>query len=99
MPNTSTPQTGNNSYDYRNPRNLYLENGITKSTKADMIHVTTCPQCKQNNAILVNNIDFSLWKNQSRHVQDVFTWLTSEEREILITGIHPKCWNEMFSQN
>jgi len=98
MPNTFTPQTGNNSYDYRNPRNLYLENGIIKSTEADMIHVTTCPQCKQNNAILVNNIDFSLWKNQLRHVQDVFTWLDDDQREILQTGIHASCWKKMFPE-
>jgi|DEB0MinimDraft_10_1074344.scaffolds.fasta_scaffold265468_1 hypothetical protein len=92
-------QTEQQVYDFRNPANLYLENDILKSTNADMIHVTKCFHCNEENVILVNNIDFSLWRNQSQYVQDVFTWLDDEKREILVTGIHPKCWDEMFPED
>lgn len=31
-----------------------------------------------------------------RHIQDIFPYLSTEERELLISQICPKCWEEMF---
>jgi hypothetical protein len=30
------------------------------------------------------------------YVQDAFPYLSAPEREQLISGTHPKCWDEMF---
>lgn len=31
-----------------------------------------------------------------RHVQDIFPYLSASERELLISHICPKCWDDMF---
>ena len=87
------------SYDFRNPTHLYHENGIVKSHLADMIHTNTCMHCRKRNEILVNNLDFSRWRDAGEYIQDVFTWLTTDEREVLQTGIHPKCWEQLFPES
>ena len=84
------------TYDFRDPSHLYEENGIIKSQNADMLHRNTCHHCRKENLILVNNVDYSRWAEGKEYAQNVFTWLNHEDREILITGIHPKCWLEMF---
>ena len=33
------------------------------------------------------------------HIQDALSFLSADDREILISGICPKCWNEMFGMN
>lgn len=35
--------------------------------------------------------------NTGRFIQEIFTYLTPEQREILITGMCDKCWKELFS--
>lgn len=32
-----------------------------------------------------------------RHVQDIFPYLTNDERELLISGTCKECWDKMFS--
>tara|TARA_Y100000004_G_C8901190_1_gene406481 strand:- start:49 stop:294 length:246 start_codon:yes stop_codon:yes gene_type:complete len=34
--------------------------------------------------------------NQGYHVQEAVQSLDKHYREMLITGVHPKCWTEMF---
>ena len=33
---------------------------------------------------------------KTAYVQDIFPHISKEEREMLISGTHPKCWTEMF---
>jgi len=98
MQNMSTPATGNNiyfNYDFRDPQHVVQDNGIAKSTKPDTIHHTFCVHCESYNNILVHTHNLAAWR-QGEYVQDVFTWLDAEQREILQSGIHPMCWKEMF---
>ena len=34
--------------------------------------------------------------NQGYHVQEAVQSLDKHYREMLITGVHPNCWTEMF---
>jgi len=85
-------------HDFRNPTYLYTENGILKSHKPDMLHRNECFHCHKKNVILLNNEDFALWHESKKYVQDVFTWLQPHQRELITSGIHSECWNEMFSE-
>jgi hypothetical protein len=56
---------------------------------------TTCPCCKHDNFVEVNKSDYENWKN-GKYIQNAFPYLSAGEREQLITGICPKCWDTIF---
>ena len=58
--------------------------------------VTVCPICNRINEITVREADVLLW-NAGALVQDAFPYLSADEREMLISGICPDCWENLFS--
>lgn len=58
--------------------------------------VTQCPICGRANEIEVNDMDYLDWKDGTL-AQDAFPYLDANEREMLISGICPDCWNNMFN--
>ena len=56
---------------------------------------TSCPFCHDISLIEVNEDDFNRWE-EGEHTQDVFPYLSASDRERLITGICPECWERMF---
>ena len=59
---------------------------------------TTCPRCRKVTIIELDADAYTEWKtNPFCCVQDVFPNLSADEREQLISGICPECWNKMFS--
>ncbi len=60
-----------------------------------MLITTTCPFCGQLQLIRVHSKDFHDWENGSP-VQEAFPYLSKDDREALISGICPNCWDEMF---
>lgn len=38
---------------------------------------------------------FRRWQN-GELIQNAMPWLSADEREMLMTGTHPDCWDEMF---
>ena len=57
--------------------------------------VTVCPICGCANFVSVNEIDYLDWQD-GELVQDAFPYLSADEREMLISGICPDCWENMF---
>ena len=57
---------------------------------------TACPFCGAVNMIEVNLVDYWDWED-GKLAQDAFPYLTSDEREMLISGICPECWDSMFA--
>jgi hypothetical protein len=60
------------------------------------IYKNTCFHCKKENVYLMLTSDYYRWKVTKHYAQDVFPDLSHEDRETLISGTHPTCWNEMF---
>ena len=56
---------------------------------------TTCPFCGREHAVEVNHMDYLDWQN-GELAQDAFPYLSANEREMLISGCCPRCWNNMF---
>lgn len=58
---------------------------------------TACPFCGAVHMIEVNLTDYWDWED-GKLAQDAFPYLTPDEREMLISGICPECWDSMFAQ-
>ena len=56
---------------------------------------TTCPFCGHENEVEVNHMDYLDWQN-GELAQDAFPYLSANEREMLISGCCPRCWEKMF---
>ena len=59
--------------------------------------VTACPCCGGANYTDVNEADYWGWKDGAL-VQDAFPYLSANEREALISGICPWCWEATFGK-
>lgn len=57
--------------------------------------VKYCPFCAKAREVEVNEQDYWDWEDGTL-AQDAFPYLDPEEREVLITGICPTCWDSMF---
>jgi hypothetical protein len=54
-----------------------------------------CPQCRKDSAVDVLITEFNSYQDGAL-VQDAFPSLNADEREVVKTGIHPACWDEML---
>ena len=58
---------------------------------------TTCPFCGKTTPVQIRRAaDYHAWQNGAL-AQDAFPYLSADEREMLISGICPTCWDNMFS--
>ena len=71
---------------------------MTKINYKEITVVTRCPFCGRANEIEVNEMDYLDWED-GKLVQNAFPYLSAEERETLISGICPKCWDETFGED
>ena len=58
---------------------------------------TVCPFCGRSHTILVRGEDYFAWQG-GKCAQDAFPYLSADEREMLISGICPQCWDNMFGE-
>ena len=58
---------------------------------------TICPFCGMPHDVEVDFFDFCAWQNGTL-AQDAFPYLSADEREMLISGICPDCWDKMFAR-
>ncbi len=56
-----------------------------------------CPYCHHTSNIQLDEDKLQAWR-QGEHVQNVWPEKSADNRELLITGTHPKCWDEMFGE-
>ena len=70
-------------------------------TEADLtfVRVTTnvCMVCDKMGVLDIPYLDWDYYKkNTHLHIHQTLRSLSAGEREMLITGIHPVCWDELF---
>ena len=66
-----------------------------KKNMKDSIIITACPLCGHSHVVEVNEADCLAWKGGAT-VQDAFPYLSADEREMLVSGICPSCWDKLF---
>ena len=64
----------------------------------DMNVICECPMCGAVRQVMVNSDDYFAWQYEGKHAQDAFPYLSAVEREALISGICPTCWDKMFGE-
>lgn len=58
----------------------------------------TCPHCGEADTFALPEADVKAWQD-GRLIQEVFYYLTPGERERMISGIHPQCWDAVFQDD
>jgi hypothetical protein len=84
-------------------QNLGRETLIEK----EMVEITTgaCIQCGKRGTVLAPRKAWEAWyglgvvEGPRPFIQDAFPMLSAGEREQILTGTHPKCWDEMFEED
>lgn len=57
-----------------------------------MIYITKpCLNCGKSSKVKLDDAKVARWKRGER-IQNVWPEMTPDERELLISGIHPECW-------
>lgn len=60
-----------------------------------MLIKTTCPICHCDTYLMVDAEEYARWQ-AGELIQVAMPSLDAEEREMLISGICPTCWEDMF---
>jgi hypothetical protein len=66
---------------------------------ADVVNITfrtpKCIQCGTDTIVLLPFTEFERWRSGTL-IQAAFPEMSADDREVLITGTHPGCWDDMF---
>lgn len=80
------------NYDYRkNPNPLNAKDQTC-------IHTNKCFHCNQENLIVLDFESLESWK-AGDFIQQAFSYLNADQRELIQTGTHSECWNNMFESD
>ena len=68
-----------------------------------MIKIKTkrCIHCNETGIIEMPQVDFergAALHDARAYIQDAFPNLNATQREQIISGTHPKCWDEIFAE-
>lgn len=59
----------------------------------------TCNCCGKEFLIPCNKEDFEDYVNGNKLIQEAFPYMPAELRELFVSGICPKCWNNIFPED
>ncbi len=57
-----------------------------------------CPVCGKPHTVTVEAQDLKDFREGRKHATEAFPYLNAGQRELLITGICDKCWEELFAK-
>jgi len=68
-------------------------------TEDAIVEVQTppCFHCHQEGFVEMPLTAFRRWQ-AGEHIQNVVPWMPADQREQLISGTHPACWDAMFAE-
>ena len=58
-----------------------------------------CPMCEFVHFVQVNADHYQRWIDGDGYIQDLMFYLSADEREVLISGICPTCWDKQFDED
>lgn len=56
-----------------------------------------CWNCKRDFTVTCNEVHYNAWKD-GELIQEVMSYLTAGERELLISNTCDDCWHKMFGE-
>jgi hypothetical protein len=58
-----------------------------------------CPECKQRSTVEMTYKQYiELVGPNRRHIQDIFPEWPADQRELIMTGMHPACWDKVMGE-
>jgi len=67
-----------------------------KKHKGNLVVKIKCRVLNTIHTVEVKESDYMRWENFGEYAQNVFTYLSSEDRELLISGTSPAGWKHIF---
>lgn len=58
-----------------------------------------CMKCGKSSIVEITSKEYQRFYVQHEFLQDVFAHWTPDQRELLLTGTHPRCWDAMFAED
>ena len=75
-----------------------LRKKMREQTSTPLNAVTKpCIHCNETSTITVDAASYRRWRSGAL-IQDAFPDMDADTRELLISGIHPACWDTMFGE-
>ena len=66
-------------------------------TERNVKLLVKCHVCDTQHSLMVTEESYQEFiKPNRKHIQDIFPYLTADERELLISHTCKKCWDKMF---
>lgn len=59
------------------------------------VETLPCMECHKTTILTLDSESYTKYLS-GMHIQDAFPNWTPDQRELLITGTHPECWNKIF---
>jgi hypothetical protein len=56
-----------------------------------------CQVCHQTGFVIAPEEGVKLWQ-EGAFIQDALPGLTANEREQMVSGLHPRCWDTLFPE-
>ena len=70
-----------------------------KTNRVKIVIVTKCRICEKTEDIDAYLEDFNEWRKGEKNIQDCFPYMSPSHRELLLSGICEKCWDEMYKEH
>ena len=70
---------------------------IAASDRNKVVNVD-CVQCNTTHTLLVNPKDIISWQAGKKYIQEALPYLSSAERELLISQTCDTCWKHMYGE-
>jgi len=67
------------------------------SAREKTMLVTECPFCKKEHVMVVSTLNW-VQRLQGALVQEAFPEMSAEDRERVVSGTCPKCWDKFFKE-
>jgi len=63
----------------------------------DLVSITlACIECGESHTIQAKSFDFIRWEKGEENIQNIFPYLSTDDREMMISNICPKCFDKFF---
>ena len=60
------------------------------------VETRPCQMCGKTSVVRLDEEKFNRWR-QGEHIQNVWPEMSADNREVLISGTHPACWDRLFA--
>jgi len=74
---------------------MIADSGLADDEENRFLLGVKCPLCGESTIIVMRRDKYVRWNNDKELIQNVWPDLTAAQREIMITGLHDTCFQEV----